>query len=145
MRRRKCALGGALAQMPSHRILMDVTNMLGIVASIPDAMIMESLLPNLHVRAKFLLGSEGEAALDELNGLLQACQRSHEYMDVVGHDGEVMQKIGGTSVVIEGVNEKLCPPVVVEKRATSPGFRRDHVGLAGIGRVFSLWSHRDLG
>src|ERR1700730_14099151 len=120
---------------------MNVANMLRIVASISDAMILESLLPDLHIRAKFLLRAKGKATLDELNRLLQACQRSHQDMDVVGHNGEFVQKIGGASVVIESVNQKLCPRISLKKRTTSPSFGRDHIGLAGIGRVFSLWSH----
>src|SRR5882762_6283601 len=125
--------------MPAHRVLMNVSNVLRIIATIPDAMIMKSLLPDLHVRAKLLLRAKGNATFDELDCFLQACQGRHKNMDMVGHDSEFMQKIGGTSVVIQSVDEKSRPSIGVEKRTTSPGFRRDHVGLPGISRVLSIW------
>jgi hypothetical protein len=88
---------------------------LRIIASIPDAMILKSLLPNFHCRAQFFLCSIREATLDELNRIFEARQWRHENMDVVGHDGEFMQKISAISIVIKRVEEKLRPSLVVEK------------------------------
>ena len=120
---------------------MNVANMLGIIASIPDPMILESLLPNLHVRTKFLPSPKRKAAFDELNRLLQACQRRNQNMDVVGHDGEFMQEIGGRPIVIERVDQKFRPRLGLEKSATFPCGRGDHVGLGIVRRMFSLRLH----
>jgi len=102
---------------------MNVANMLGIIASIPDPMILESLLPDLHIRAELLPGAKGEAPFDELNRLLQACNRRDEDMDVVGHDDKFMQKISVTSVAIESLDEEFFPSIGIEKRTTPPGLR----------------------
>src|ERR1700694_5917296 len=125
--------------MLAHLVFTDITNVRHIIAGVTNAVIMKPLLPDFHIRAKVLLRTKRKATFDELNGFLQARQRSDEDMDMVGHNGELVQKIGGTSVVIQSVDEKSRPSIGVEKRATSPGFRRDHVGLPGISRVLSLW------
>ena len=140
MRRRKWTFARAFVQVLSHRILLNVANVLRIVVSVPNSMILESLLPDLHMRTKFLLGLEGEAAFDELNCFLQACQWRDEEIDVVGHDDEFMQKVSGASVVVEGVDKKSCPSIGVEMRTTSPSLRRDHISLACVGRMLPLWS-----
>src|ERR1700693_4605434 len=100
MRRRVDMVFRKLTQMAPHRILLDVANVLRVIAGIPETMILESLLPDLHVRVEFLLRPEGEAPFDELDCPLQACQRRDEDMDMVGHDDEFMEKIGGASVVL---------------------------------------------
>jgi hypothetical protein len=115
--------------------------MLGVIASIPDAMILEPLLPHFHVRAEFLLRPKGKPAFDELNRLLQARHRRQKDMDMVRHNDEFMQKISHSPVVIESVDKKPCPSVIVEKRATFPRGRGSHVRLSIVGGVFSLRLH----
>src|ERR1035441_1820011 len=110
----------ALAESFSHGIVVDIGNVNGIIIRIPDTMILKSLLPDFHIRAKFLLRSEGESAFDELNCFLQAGLWGDEHVKVVRHDHKFMKKIGRFPIVIERVDEKPGPALVAEQFATLP-------------------------
>jgi hypothetical protein len=68
-------------------------------------MIRESLLPNLHIGTELFLGSIGEPAFNELDGFLQARVGSKKNVNVIGHDHEFVQKISGSAIVVEGIDE----------------------------------------
>src|SRR5882672_5814658 len=123
------------------RVFMDVSNVLGVVSSVPNPVILKSFLPDLHIRAQFFLCPEGEASLKELDCLFKAAEWRYQDMDVIVHDDKFVEKVGRASIMVEGVDEQLCPSFGVEKRTSAPGLGRDHVSLAVVGRRFSLGSH----
>ena len=61
-------------------------------------------------------------------------------MDMVRHNDKLVKEVGFPSIVVKGVDEKSCPTVAAEKRASAPGLSSDHVGLASVSRMFSLGS-----
>ena len=95
----------------------------GIVVCVTDAMVLKSLLPNLHVRAQFFLCSIRKTALDELNSPFEARPRSNERVKMVRHDNEFVQEIGGWPIVIERVDQKFRPRLSLKERAPCPGGR----------------------
>src|SRR5579864_3349141 len=121
--------------MLSHRILPNVNRMNSIIARVADAMIRKPLLPNLHVRAQLLLRSVRKCTLNELHRLLQASQRRDDRMQMVRHDHELMQQIGGAAVMIDGVDQEIGPSLISKKVASLPRAGRDHVGLLRVGRM----------
>src|SRR5215467_3301823 len=62
-------------------------------------------------------------------------------MNVIGHDDELVQQIDLAAIVIEGINQEFRPTMILEESSTAPGLGRDHVGLTGVARMFSLRPH----
>src|SRR5579864_1652625 len=121
--------------MLSQRILSDIDRVHTIVAHISNAMIRKSLLPYFEIRAQLLLRAIRKSAFDELHGLLQASQRRDDRMQMIRHDHELVQPIGGAAVMIDGVDQEIGPSLIAKKVAAPPRAGRDHVSLLRVSRM----------
>ena len=101
-------------------------------------MILKPLLPDLHVGAEFLLRSIRKPALNELHRLFEVRLGRYQNMNVIGHNDKFVKQIRLATIVIESIDEQFRPSLRLEQRATPPCLSRDHVGLTGVSRVFSL-------
>src|ERR1039457_6859276 len=115
--------------MPLHRVQMDVMPVHVVVLCISNAMIGKTTLPDLSVRSKFLLGSVGEPALDQLNCPFQGGNRCNEQVKMIRHQNEFVQKIGLTAIRQQRLEKEPRPPHRAKKRATLPRIGSDKVGL----------------
>jgi hypothetical protein len=120
---------------------MNVTKMLGVISSVSDSVIMKSLLPDLHIGSEFGFRPKRKSALDILDRLFELAERRDQNMDVIGHQDECMEEVGGAAIVVESVDEQLCPAFVIKKRLPVPGLGRNHAGLAVVSGRFSLGNH----
>jgi hypothetical protein len=90
-----------------NRILPNVIDVQQIVFRIANAMIRGSLLPDLHIRAKFFPGPVREPSLDELDSLFQTRLWGKENVNVIGHNYKLMLQICGAAIVAKAVDELL--------------------------------------
>jgi hypothetical protein len=90
-----------------NRILPNVIDVQQIVFRIANAMIRKTLLPDLDIRAKFLLGAVREPTLDELDSLFQTRLWGKENVNVIGHNYKLMQQICGAAIMANSVDELL--------------------------------------
>ena len=64
-------------------------------------------------------------------------------MDMIRHHDEFMKKIGGSAIVIKGLDEKFRPAFPLKKSPSSPCGGRDPVRVARVRGVFPGRSHND--
>src|SRR5690348_2989183 len=86
-----------------------------IITPVADAMIRKPLLPHLQVRIQFLLRTIRKSAFDELHSLLETRKWSDNRMQMVGHDYELVQQIRGAAVMIDGIDQEICPTFVAKQ------------------------------
>ena len=87
-----------------------------------DAVVRESLLPNLRIQLKFSLRSERESALNELKRFFQGDFRGwcDQKMEVIRHDHEfVKQEAALLTVVAKDVEEEVSHALGLQKGAAS--------------------------
>jgi hypothetical protein len=69
------------------------------VFNVANAVVREPDLPDLATPLQLALGAEGKAAFDELDSRFHCRRWTHEQVDMVGHDDEVMQASLGKVMV----------------------------------------------
>ena len=82
---------------------------------IANAVVGESLLPNVELPFKFALRSEGKAALDQLDCLLNTLFWGDEEMEMIWHDDICMELVAGSVIMSQYVKHQARPSFVAEE------------------------------
>jgi hypothetical protein len=128
-----------LDQFPSNRVATNVSDVLAVVIRATDAVIGKAGLPNFQRRPELFLRSEGETALNELNGTLQCHRRRDKNMEVLGHENKFVQKISSPTIGMQRLEKEVSPTLISKQSPPLPGLRGDKVSLAGAD-LLSSWS-----
>jgi len=110
------------------------------IVYVTDAVIGKACLPNVTFPLQLAASLKGKATFDELDGTLKRYLRAQKKVNVVRHDGEIVQP-DLRQIAFQRLQEKARPSLIAKEALAARCLKADEVGLVCLPEDLSRGPH----